>query len=61
MEMDSPNEEDIQFLNDIDAGIVGAEQPRVNKVEDDGLTVPYFHPEAEQGDDDAGSSFEAYA
>lgn len=50
-----------QFLNDVDRGVIGREKPRVNVVVDEGLTVPYWHKDVEDHDDDAGSRFEAYA
>lgn len=53
--------QDEEFLNNIDKGVVGSEKPRVKHSTDEGITVPYWHPDAEDHDDDAGSSFEAYA
>lgn len=58
--MDEPAQDE-EFLNQIDQGIVGIEKPRVNRVEDQGLTVPYFHPEAADGDNDPASPEQAWA
>lgn len=60
--MDSNEEpQDEEFLNKIDQGYVGIDPPRVIHSTDEGLTVPYWHPEAENGDNDPASPEQAWA
>ena len=56
-----PPQEVIDLLNMVDGGYIGYKKPQVHRVSEEGLTVPFWHPDAEAHDDGAESAFEAYA
>jgi hypothetical protein len=54
-------QEVIDLLNKKDQGYIGIDKPLVSVTQDEGLTVPKWHKDAEDSDNEPGSREAAWA